>query len=150
MLFSLLTLVAIGLICGGWYCYEHRWDSRLFGHRSETDFVINVRAGKAAALVRGGDLLTLDVRPASSFRAGHLPGAVNAPFENSLDTNALDGIDRTRPVLVYCDGGYRSRRSLPSIRAAGFTSVYHLHRGMMSWKMAKEPVESGPESGPAT
>lgn len=145
MFFFLVTLVVIGLICGGWYLYEHRWDRRLFGHRSETDFVLNIRARRAAKLVREQGLLPLDMRPSADFLAGHIPGAVNAPFiGTSLDTGALDGIDRTRPVLVYCDGGYRSRRSLPAIRAAGFTTVYHLHRGIMSWKMAKEPVESSP------
>jgi rhodanese-related sulfurtransferase len=144
MLLLCSALVSLCLLIGAWYLYEHRWDRRLFGHRSETNFVINVRARRAVDLVREQSVLPLDVRPASSYRAGHLPGAVNAPFENSLDTGALDGIDRTRPVLIYCDGGYRSRRSLPAIRAAGFTTVYHLHRGIMSWKMAKEPVESSP------
>jgi rhodanese-related sulfurtransferase len=138
-----VTLVAIALLCAGWYLYEHCWDRSLFAHRSETDFVINVRARKAAALYREG-VTPIDVRPAPSFRAGHLPKAINAPFEGMLDSGALDGLDRTRPVLVYCDGGYRSRRSLPALRAAGFTAIYHLHRGLMSWKMAKEPTESGP------
>lgn len=143
MILFTITVAAIGLLCGGWYLYEHRWDRRLFGHRSGSDFVINVRAGKAAGLLREAGILPIDVRPAPSYRAGHLPDAVNAPFEGVLDSTALKGIDRSCPVLVYCDGGYRSRRSIPSIQAAGFTSIYHLHRGILSWKMAKEAVESG-------
>lgn len=138
-----ITLAALGLLSGGWYLYEHRWDRRLFGHRSSSDFVINIRAGKAAGLLREGGVLPIDVRPAPSYRAGHLPDAVNASFEGALDLDALAGIDRARPILVYCDGGYRSRRSIPFIQAAGFTSIYHLHRGMISWKMAKESIESG-------
>lgn len=149
MLLLCATLVSIGLLIVGWYLYEHRWDRRLFAHRSETGFVINVRARKAAALYREG-VIPIDVRPAPSYRAGHLPKAINAPFEGTLDSGALDGLDRARPVLVYCDGGYRSRRSLPALRTAGFTSIYHLHRGLMSWKLAKEPTESGPEPAPAT
>jgi len=145
MLFLLISLVAVSLICGGWYLYEHRWDRRLFAHRSETDFVQNVRARRAAVLVHEQNVLPIDMRPSTDYLVSHLPGAVNAPFIGTTpDTGALDGIDRTRPVLVYCDGGYRSRRSLPAIRAAGFTSIYHLHRGLMSWKIAKEPTESGP------
>lgn len=145
MLLFLVTLVAIGLICGGWYLYEHRWDRRLFGHRSETDFVQNVRARKAADLVREQSVLPIDMRPSRDYFASHLPGALNAPFVGTtLDAAALDGVDRDQAILVYCDGGYRSRRSLPALRAAGFTSIYHLHRGIMSWKIAKEPTESGP------
>lgn len=145
MLLFLVTLVAIGLICGGWYLYEHRWDRRLFGHRSETDFVQNVRSRKAAVLVHEQNVLPIDMRPPCDYLVSHIPGALNAPFAGTtLDASALDGVDRYQPILVYCDGGYRSRRSLPSLRAVGFTSIYHLHRGLMSWKIAKEPTESGP------
>ena len=145
MFLLFVILVAVALLIGGWFFYEHHWDRRLFGHRSESDFVTNLRAGKAAMLSREHGLLPIDVRPAPDYLAGHLPGAVNAPFVGTaLETAALAGIARDRPVLVYCDGGYRSRRSLPSLRAAGFTSVYHLHRGLISWKIAKEPTESGP------
>lgn len=145
MLFLIFTLVAIGLLSGGWYLYEHRWDRRLFAHRSETDFVLNVRARKAAVLAHEQSVLPIDMRPSTDYLASHLPGALNAPFVGTtLDASALEGVDRDHPILVYCDGGYRSRRSLPSLRAAGFTSIYHLHRGLMSWKMAKEPTETGP------
>lgn len=143
MLLFTIAIVAIGLLCVGWYLHEYRWDRRLFGHRTSSDFVVNLRAEKAAELLREGGLLPIDVRPAPSYRAGHLPNAINASFEGSLDIAALEGIDRARPVLIYCDGGYRSRRSIPFIQAAGFTSIYHLHRGMISWKMAKKSIEPG-------
>jgi hydroxyacylglutathione hydrolase len=147
MLLFICTLSAIALLSGAWYLYEHRWDRRLFRHGPGKEFVINVRARKAAALWRELGLVPIDVRPAPDFRAGHLPGAVNAPFSGTiLDLAGLTGLARDHPVLVYCDGGYRSRRSLPAIREAGFTSVYHLHRGLLSWKIAKEPVEAGPST----
>ena len=142
MLLLYSIVLALALLSGAWYLYEHRWDRRLFGHRHDTDFVVNVRAGKAASLLRESDLLPVDVRPVPDYLAAHLPGAINAPFVGSrLDVSPLDGLDRGRHILVYCDGGYRSRRSLPSLRAAGFTSIYHLHRGLMSWKIAKQPTE---------
>ncbi len=139
------VLLAFGLIAAGWYVFEHRWDLSLFGHHSEKDFTCNVRAGKAAQLQHEHpDLQVIDVRPGPSYTAEHLPGAINAPFlGTSLDTTSLTGVPRDQPILVYCDGGYRSRRSLPALREAGFTSIYHLHRGLMSWKIANEPTESG-------
>src|SRR5690606_21918530 len=89
-------------------------------------------------------LLPIDVRPPPHYLAEHIPGAINVPFLGAnLEKAALTGVDRDRPVLVYCDGGYRSRRALPSLREAGFTSIYHLHRGLISWKLAKAPTESG-------
>lgn len=145
MLLLAVTLSAIGLICGAWYLFENHWNKRLFGRRGGTDFVLNVRARKAATLLREQRLLPIDVRPSRDYLAGHLPGAINVSFTGATpDTDALATIDRNHPVLVYCDGGYRSRRSLSSLRAAGFTSIYHLHRGLISWKLANEPTESGP------
>ena len=44
-------------------------------------------------------------------------------------------MDRNAPLLIYCDGGYRSRKALPQIKALGFQSIYHLHRGILSWNL---------------
>lgn len=140
-----VLVFGFGFIAAAWYLFENRWDRRLFGRRSGSDFVTNVRAGKAAAFFRESGLLPIDVRAGPAYHAERLPGAVNAPFlEGELDTAPLSGVSRDQPILVYCDGGYRSRRSLTAIREAGFRSVYHLHRGIMSWKLAKQPTETGP------
>lgn len=145
MVTFLLGLLGFGLLAAAWYIFEDCWGRGLFGQRSASDFVINVRAGKAVMLLDETDLLPVDVRPRRDFLAGHLPGAVNAPFVGTtLDASALVAIDRDQPVLVYCDGGYRSRRALPALRETGFTAIYHLHRGFLSWKMRKAPTESGP------
>ena len=142
---AIALLLALGIVAGAWYLFESRWDRSQFRERSEKDFSRNVRAGMAGKLLHEHpDLIVIDVRPFSSFEAGHLPGALNAPFSGeSLDSSALAGIPRDRPVLVYCDGGYRSRKALPSVRDSGFHSIYHLHRGLMSWKAAKGLVETG-------
>jgi rhodanese-related sulfurtransferase len=140
-----IAVLVFGIIAIAWYLYEHRWDRRLFGSRSGLDFVSNVRAKRAVALLHEHALLPVDVRPAPAYLSGHLPGAVNAPFlEGGLDPADLAGIPRDRPILLYCDGGYRSRRALPAIQEAGFRCIYHLHRGILSWKMANQPIETNP------
>ena len=48
--------------------------------------------------------------------------------------------DRNKPVLIYCAGGFRSRRAAGVVRALGFQSIHHLHRGYLSWPMARLPV----------
>lgn len=139
-------LLGFCFIAAGWYMFEHLWDRIQFRQRAGKDFTCNLPAAKVASLLREHpEVLPIDVRPAASYTADHLPGALNAPFVGtSLDATSLAGIPRDRPILVYCDGGYRSRRALPSLREAGFGSIYHLHRGLMSWKMAKQATESGP------
>ena len=48
---------------------------------------------------------------------------------------------KVRPVLVYCAGGYRSRKAVSILRELGFVSIHNLHRGFHSWRLAGLPVE---------
>jgi rhodanese-related sulfurtransferase len=43
----------------------------------------------------------VEVLPAEEFAAEHLPGAINIPLK-ALDRAAVAGLDRARPVIVYC------------------------------------------------
>jgi len=44
----------------------------------------------------------VDVLGPDEFEHDHLPGAINVPLKE-LDKNTADQLDRTRPVLVYCN-----------------------------------------------
>lgn len=50
-------------------------------------------------LERGGQLI--EVLPAREYEEEHLPGAINVPLK-SLDASAVGGLDRSKPVVVYC------------------------------------------------
>ena len=47
----------------------------------------------------GGQLV--EVLPRGEFEDEHLAGAVNKPLKH-LDAEAVDDLDPTRPVVVYC------------------------------------------------
>jgi rhodanese-related sulfurtransferase len=51
-------------------------------------------------LDRGAQLV--DVLGEDEFEHDHLPGAVNIPLKR-LDATTVAGLDRERPVLVYCN-----------------------------------------------
>ncbi len=44
----------------------------------------------------------LDVLGEDEFEHDHLPGAINIPLKR-LDEKTVAGLDRKRPVLVYCN-----------------------------------------------
>ena len=48
---------------------------------------------------RGAQLV--EVLPAEEFEDEHLPGAVNLPLQR-VDRSALERLDPSRPVVVYC------------------------------------------------
>ena len=42
-------------------------------------------------------------------------------------------LDRKKPVLVYCAGGFRSRKAVIVLKELGFENTQHLHGGYGSW-----------------
>jgi rhodanese-related sulfurtransferase len=51
-------------------------------------------------LEQGAQLV--DVLGEDEFEHDHLPGAINIPLKR-LDKKTVAGLDRERPVLVYCN-----------------------------------------------
>lgn len=51
-------------------------------------------------LAEGAQLV--DVLGEDEFEHDHLPGAINIPLKR-LDASTTAGLDRDRPVLVYCN-----------------------------------------------
>ena len=80
------------------------------------------------------ETLFLDVREASEWDEGHVPGAVHIP-RGSLESRA-EGLlpDRSRPVVVYCAGGNRSAFAAKSLEELGYEDVASLTGGFADWK----------------
>jgi glyoxylase-like metal-dependent hydrolase (beta-lactamase superfamily II)/rhodanese-related sulfurtransferase len=87
-----------------------------------------------AAIAADPDLQVVDVRAPGEHAGGALPGAVNLNVTQLRTT--LDALDRSRPVLVHCAGGYRSIAASSLLEANGFTDVSDLLGGWAAW--AKE------------
>jgi rhodanese-related sulfurtransferase len=62
--------------------------------------VMRVTAGRVKELVAAGAQL-VEVLPRPEFEEQHLAGAVNIPLKE-LDAEAVAGLDRGTPVVVYC------------------------------------------------
>jgi rhodanese-related sulfurtransferase len=43
----------------------------------------------------------VEVLPSSEYEEDHLPGAINLPLRQ-LEARAIELLDRSRPVVVYC------------------------------------------------
>jgi rhodanese-related sulfurtransferase len=84
---------------------------------------------EARRLVESGGKL-LDVRNPDEFARGHLPGAVNVPFE-SLERRLgeLGG----GCYLCYCMSGLRSQRAAQILKRKGFKDAHNLG-AMARWK----------------
>jgi phage shock protein E len=58
------------------------------------------------------NVLVLDARSESAFRAGHIAGAVNLPLPDFTPESLarVIGANRDRPILIYCNNNFRNDR----------------------------------------
>src|SRR5262245_13890858 len=83
---------------------------------------------------RPSDATVVDVREPEEFANGHVPGAMNLP-QAELATR-LDEVPRDRPVLVICQGGFRSLRAAQFLSQRGFSNVASVKGGTEAWRAA--------------
>jgi len=89
------------------------------------------------------DLTILDVRQPKEYEAGHIPGALLMPLPELTDH--LQRIDRTKPVMVYCASGGRSRMAAQLLSGQGFDPIINVAGGFNAW--TSEAAFLGEEKG---
>jgi rhodanese-related sulfurtransferase len=92
-------------------------------------------------LAAGKTISVIDVREPSEFAGGHLKGAVNLAWSSGVLKQSTAGIDKGRPVLVYCQSGVRSDQAATFLANSGFKPVYDMLGGIGAWTAAGFPVE---------
>jgi rhodanese-related sulfurtransferase len=91
---------------------------------------------------RGPALQLLDVRRPGEYAAGHVPGARSLPFDR-LPREAA-ALDRSRPLAVVCQSGYRSNVACSLLRQQGFAGeLYNVAGGTAAWIAAGFATEHG-------
>lgn len=77
------------------------------------------------------EVTILDVRQPGEYEEGHIPGAKLVPMP--VLTDRLDEIDPSKPVLVYCAIGGRSRVAAQTLAGKGHDQVINLAGGFKAW-----------------
>jgi rhodanese-related sulfurtransferase len=83
-----------------------------------------VSGATAKSLVASGARV-VDVRSAGEFASGHVPGAINIPYDE-LPGRASEIGPPSTPVVVYCASGSRSGVAARKLGKAGYTKVYDM------------------------
>ncbi|STD07700.1 Probable polyketide biosynthesis zinc-dependent hydrolase BaeB [Dermatophilus congolensis] len=73
----------------------------------------------------------LDVRGPGEAAEGAIPDTINIPLPQL--TQRLNELDKNRPVIVSCAGGWRSNVAASYLRHQGFTHVADLIGGYNAW-----------------
>ncbi len=93
----------------------------------------NVDAEKFKSLIDKGNGLLLDVRTPGEVANGTIDGSTNINFNSPKFKKELEGLDKNKPVLVFCASGGRSGNAMRMMKDMGFKEVYNLNGGYMNW-----------------
>jgi hydroxyacylglutathione hydrolase len=87
--------------------------------------------------IKSGEVKLLDVRAATEFQQGHIPGSEHRFLGKLL--REIEAIDRSQPVVAQCQAGGRSAIATSILQRAGF-DVTNMSGGFNAWVAAGLPV----------
>lgn len=82
--------------------------------------------------------VVIDVRTEKEWQAGHVPGSRNIPLNHLRER--LAEVPADQPVVVHCEGGYRSAIASSLLLAAGRQNISDLLGGYKAWQAFAAPT----------
>ena len=98
-----------------------------------------VSQNKFQRLINKKNTILLDVRTEVEYKAGHIPGSLQIDFLKTEDfKKQVAVLDKSKPYLLYCRSGKRSKDAMTVMKEMGFTKLFDLKGGFNSWEGVKE------------
>lgn len=99
-----------------------------------------VDAEKFASVIKEPNVVLIDVRTPEEFTEGHIEGAENINLNGPDFTSQVAELDKSKGYAIYCRSGNRSATAVDYFKQQGFTGLYDLSGGIISWESAGYPV----------
>ena len=104
----------------------------------------DISVNEVNKLAESKSAVIIDVNGDDSFKAGHVPGAINfAAIKDNLAVNLPKKKDAL--IVAYC-GNPKCGAYLKDVKAAeklGYTNIKHMSAGISGWKTAGLKTEPG-------
>ena len=99
-----------------------------------------INANKFNTGINSANINLIDVRTYDEFALGHIPNSINIDFNNFDEFKKnIDLIDKNKATYIYCLSGGRSSKAYAYLYEKGFTNLYELDGGIMSWRKNSFP-----------
>lgn len=130
-----LALIGLDQVAG---VFEAHAVQRAAERGASLGTIRQMTAEELSARLTAKDLAVVDVRNATEWNEGHIPGALHIPLGYLADR--LDDVPMDRTVVLQCLSGARSAIAASVLRRAGRTNIANLVGGFASWQGAGLPV----------
>ena len=107
-------------------------------HGAPLTSITQITPGELSARIAKGDVTVIDVRNATEWAEGQMPGATHIPLGHLTDR--LAEIPRDKPVVVHCQAGTRSAIAASVLQRLGVRHVMNLVGGLSAWEGEGLPV----------
>jgi rhodanese-related sulfurtransferase len=94
----------------------------------------------AVRLLNQDDTLVIDVRDPAEYAKGHIEGARQISLARLKEKLFELEPHKNAPILVYCQQGTTAKEACKQLSAGGFTQVYYLEGGIITWQDQKLPL----------
>ena len=97
------------------------------------------------------DTLIIDIRQATEYQRGHIPGAVLLPrgllefdIHGVVQRLMSDEVDapEDQPIVLYCGTGGRSALAAENLESMGYWNVRSMSGGLVAWSQAGLPIDT--------
>jgi rhodanese-related sulfurtransferase len=102
--------------------------------------VTEISPNDAAAKVKSGSAILIDVRDQDEWDEGHIPDAIHlsrGTLESEIEEKAPNA-DQT--IIVHCGGGGRGALAAESLQKMGYKNVRSMAGGFKAWKTLGLPT----------
>jgi len=94
----------------------------------------------AAAKLKSGDAVIVDVREKDEWDEEHIPDAIHLS-RGTIELDIEEKVpDLNQTIITHCGGGGRSALAAESLQKMGYKNVRSLAGGFKAWKAVGLPV----------
>ena len=94
----------------------------------------------AAAKMKGGDAVIVDVREKDEWDEEHIPHAIHLS-RGTIELDIEEKFpDSNATIICHCGGGGRSALATESLQKMGYKNVRSMAGGLKAWKAAGLPT----------
>lgn len=102
--------------------------------------IIEISPTDAAAKLKSGEALIIDVREKDEWDEKHIPDAIHIS-RGTIELNVEEKVpDKDTMIICHCGGGGRSALATESLQKMGYKNVRSMAGGLKAWKATGLPT----------
>jgi rhodanese-related sulfurtransferase len=102
--------------------------------------ITEISPTKAAAKLKSGEAVIVDVREKDEWDEGHIPDAIHMS-RGTIELDIEEKVpDSNAMIICHCGGGGRSALAAESLQKMGYKNVHSMAGGLKAWRAAGLPT----------